>query len=85
MKTLEHQYTLQRSATILVMATFSLVLLASVTGTLLSGNSLTNGDLIGHLHKFSGYGLAVIAVLQVVVLFLGRQFRISNPSKKVEV
>jgi cytochrome b6 len=83
METLKYQYTLQSSATILVMATFFLVLLASPTGILLSSESSTNGALIGHLHKFAGHGLIVVAILQVVVLFLGRKFRISNPSPMI--
>jgi hypothetical protein len=78
MKTPEYQYALQRSATILVIATFSLVLLASITGSQLSGNALENGDLIGFLHKFLGHGLIVVAVLQVVVLSLGWKFRLSS-------
>jgi cytochrome b6 len=82
MKTLEYQYALQRGATFLVVAAFSLVLLASITGSLLSNGSLTNGDLIGFLHKFSGHGLVVITVLQVVVLFLGRKFRLDDLSAK---
>lgn len=78
MKTPEYQYALQRSATILVMATFSLVLLASITGSQLSGNALENGDLTGFLHKFSGHGLLVVSVLQIVVLSLGWKFRLSS-------
>ena len=80
MKTPEYQYALQRSATILVMATFSLVLLAGITGILISSNSLTNEALVGFLHKFSGHGLIVVAALQVAVLFLGRKFRLSSPA-----
>ena len=83
MKTLDYQYALERSATVLVMATFSLVLLASPTGILLSGDASTNGALIGFLHKFSGHGLIVVAVLQVIVLFLGRKFRLAAPVGKV--
>jgi cytochrome b6 len=82
MKTLEYQYALQRGATFLIVAAFSLVLLASITGSLLSNGSLTNGDSIGFLHKFSGHGLVVITVLQVVVLFLGRKFRLDELSAK---
>jgi len=80
MKTLKYQYLLQRSATILVMATFSLVLLASPTGIALTGDT-TNGAWIEQLHKFAGHGLIVVAILQVVVLFLGRQFRIAKPAE----
>ena len=79
MKTLEYQYALQRSATILVMATFSLVLLAGITGTLISSNSSTNEALVGFLHKFSGHGLIVVSVLQVAILFLGWKFRLTAP------
>ena len=75
MKTLEYQSTLQRSTTVLVIAVFSLVVLASYTGVQLSDNSLANRELIEHLHKFAGHGLLVLSVLQVVVLFLGRKFR----------
>lgn len=80
MKTLKYQYFLQRSATILVIATFSLVLLASPTGIALTGD-VTNGAWVGQLHKFAGHGLIVVAISQIVVLFLGRQFRISNPAE----
>jgi len=77
-KTLEYQYVLERSATILVMAILSLALLAGITGVLISGNSSTNEALIGFLHKFSGHGLVVISVLQVAVLFLGWKFRLGS-------
>lgn len=80
MKTLKYQYSLQSSATILVMAAFSLTLLAGITGILISSNSSTNEALVGFLHKFSGHGLIVVAVLQVAVLFLGRKFRLSSPA-----
>jgi hypothetical protein len=80
MKTLEHQYFLQRSATFLVFATFSLVLLASPTGMALSSDSITNEALNTQLHKFAGHGLIIVAILQFVVLFLGRKFHIENPS-----
>ena len=79
MKTLEYQYALQRSATFLVVAAFSLVLLAGITGSLISGNSSINNDTVGFLHKFSGHGLIVVTVLQVIVLFLGRKFRPDSP------
>jgi len=79
MTTSEYQYALQRGATFLVMAAFSLVLLAGITGSLLSGSASTNASSVEFLHKFSGHGLIVVAVLQVVVLFLGRKFRLSSP------
>jgi cytochrome b6 len=80
-KALEFQYFIQRSATFLVIATFSLVLLASPTGIALSSDFITNEALYGQLHKFAGHGLIVVAILQVVILFLGRKFHIANPSK----
>ncbi|MBC7826039.1 MAG: hypothetical protein H7126_19660 [Candidatus Parcubacteria bacterium] len=79
MTTSEYQYALQRGATFLVMAAFSLALLAGITGSLLSGGASTNASSVEFLHKFSGHGLIVVAVLQVVVLFLGRKFRLSSP------
>ncbi|HEY9642929.1 MAG TPA: cytochrome b N-terminal domain-containing protein [Coleofasciculaceae cyanobacterium] len=92
MKTLEYRYALQRSATLLAVAAFSLVLLAGLTGILLSfyyeptaGGAfeslrritevIPSGGLIRSLHDLSGNGLIVVALLQIVVLFLGRQFR----------
>lgn len=75
MKTLNYQSALQSSTTVLVMAVFSLVVLASYTGAQLSGNALANGQLIRHLHQFAGHGLLVLSILQVVVLFLGQKFR----------
>ncbi len=82
MKTLEYQSILQRSATVLIMAAFSLALVAGVTGILLSGNSSSNGALIEALHKFSGHGIVVIALLQVVVLFLDQKSHHSQLSGK---
>jgi len=79
-KALEYEYLVQRSATFLVIATFLLVLLASPTGIALSSDSITNEGLNSELHKFAGHGLIIVAVLQVVVLFLGRKFHIANPS-----
>ena len=81
-KDLKYQYLIQRSATFLVIATFLLVLLASPTGIALSSDSITNEALNGHLHKFAGHGLIVIAVLQVIVLFLGRKFHIAKQPAK---
>ena len=80
MKALKHQYFLQRIAIFLVFATFSLVLLATPTGIALSSDSITNEALNTQLHKFAGHGLIVVAVSQLVVLFLGRKFHIANPS-----
>jgi hypothetical protein len=80
MKTLEHQYFIQRIATFLVFATFSLVLLATPTGIALSSDSIPNEALNSEIHKFAGHGLIIVAVSQVVVLFLGRKFHIANPS-----
>ena len=54
MTTSEYQYALQRGATFLVMAAFSLVLLAGITGSLLSGSASTNASSVEFLHKFSG-------------------------------
>lgn len=80
MKALKYQYFLQRIAIFLVFATFSLVLLATPTGIALSSDSITNEALNTQLHKFAGHGLIVVAVSQLVVLFLGRKFHIANPS-----
>jgi len=80
-KALEFQYFVQHSATFLVIATFSLVLMASPTGIALASDSITNEGLNSQLHKFAGHGLIVVATLQVIVLFLGRKFHIANPSK----
>ena len=77
-KNLDYQYFIQRIATSLVIATFLLVLLASPTGIALSSDSITNEALNSQLHKFAGHGLIVIAVLQVIVLFLGRKFHIAK-------
>jgi outer membrane biogenesis lipoprotein LolB len=57
MTTSEYQYALQRGATFLVMAAFSLALLAGITGSLLSGGASTNASSVEFLHKFSGHGL----------------------------
>jgi len=78
-KTLRYHYLVQCIATFLVIATFLLVLLASPTGIALSSDSITNEALNGHLHKFLGHGLIVIAVSQVIILFLGRKFHIAKP------
>ena len=83
MKTLEYQYFVQRCATSLVIATLLLVLLASPTGIALSSDSITNQALNTQLHKFAGQGLIIVAVSQVVILFLGRKFHIANPSTQV--
>jgi len=77
-KDLNYQYLIQRSATSLVIITFLLVLLAAPTGIALSSDTITNEALNSHLHKFAGHGLIVIAVLQVIVLFLGRKFHIAK-------
>ena len=37
-------------------------------------NKVTNGSLIFSLHHFAGHSLIVLALLQIVVMFLGRQF-----------
>lgn len=83
---------MQRVATVLAMAAFSLVMLAGVTGVLLSfyyepiaggafdslrniTESVPSGALVRSLHDLAGNGLIVVALLQIVVLFLGRQFR----------
>jgi len=79
-KDLNYQYLMQRSATSLVIITLLLVVLASPTGIALSSDPITNEALNGHLHKFAGHGLIVIAVSQVIVLFLGRKFHIAKPS-----
>ncbi len=92
MKTTDYRFALQRSATVLAVAAFSLVILAGVTGILLSfyyeptaGGAFSslrritelipNGVLIRSLHDLAGNGLIVVALLQIVVMFLGRQFR----------
>ncbi|NJR66222.1 MAG: cytochrome bc complex cytochrome b subunit [Leptolyngbyaceae cyanobacterium CRU_2_3] len=91
MKTLEYRHALRRSATLLAVVALSLVLLAGLTGILLSfyyeptargafeslreiTEILANGGLIRSLHALAGNGLIVVALLQIVVLFLGRQF-----------
>ena len=79
-KNLDYQYLIQRSATSLVLITLLLVVLAAPTGIALSSDPITNEALNGHLHKFAGHGLIVIAVSQVIVLFLGRKFHITKPS-----
>ena len=38
---------------------------------------VTNGDLILSLHNIAGNGLIVLALVQIVVMFLGRQFLLS--------
>jgi hypothetical protein len=78
MKDLKYQYLIERSAAFLVIATFLLVLLASPTGIALSNDSATNQALNSQLHKFAGHGLIVIAILQVITLFLGRKFHIAK-------
>lgn len=79
-KNLDYQYFIQRSATSLVLITFLLVLLAAPTGIALSSDSITNEVLNSRIHKFAGHGLIVIAVSQVIILFLGRKFHIAKPS-----
>ena len=40
-------------------------------------NNVTNGSLILSLHNLSGQGLIVLALVQIVVMFLGREFLLS--------
>lgn len=92
MENFPYRFALQRTATLLAVAAFSLVLLAGITGVLLAyyyeptaGGAheslkqitevVPNGTLIHSLHNLAGNGLIVVALLQIVVMFLGRQFR----------
>ena len=75
----KYQYLIQRCATSLVFITLLLVVLAAPTGIALSSDPITNEAMNGHLHKFAGHGLIVIAVSQVIILFLGRKFHIAKP------
>ncbi len=79
-KELKYQYLIQRCATSLVLITLLLVVLATPTGIALSSDPITNETMNGHLHKFAGHGLIVIAVSQVIILFLGRKFHIAKPA-----
>ena len=38
-------------------------------------NSIPNGQLVLGLHNWAGNGIIVVALVQIIVLFLGRQFR----------
>lgn len=40
-------------------------------------NEVTNGSLILSLHNLAGHGLIVLALVQIVVMFLGREFLLS--------
>lgn len=40
-------------------------------------NEVTNGSLILSLHNLAGHSLIVLALIQIVVMFLGRQFLLS--------
>ncbi|MBW4532735.1 MAG: cytochrome b N-terminal domain-containing protein [Pleurocapsa minor HA4230-MV1] len=40
-------------------------------------NEVTNGSLILSLHNLAGHSLIVLALVQIVVMFLGRQFLLS--------
>jgi quinol-cytochrome oxidoreductase complex cytochrome b subunit len=40
-------------------------------------NEVTNGSLILSLHNLAGHGLIVVGLIQIVVMFLGRQFLLS--------
>ena len=40
-------------------------------------NEVTNGSLVLSLHNLAGNGLIVLALVQIVVMFLGRQFLLS--------
>jgi len=83
---------LQRLATILSVAILTLSLIATITGILLSfyyepvavyqalkwiDTEVTNGLLIHSIHDHAGNLLIAIALIQIVVMFLGRQFRTS--------
>ncbi|MGL5871297.1 MAG: cytochrome bc complex cytochrome b subunit, partial [Xenococcaceae cyanobacterium] len=40
-------------------------------------NIVANGELFRSLHHIAGHGIIVLALVQIVVMFLGRQFRTS--------
>jgi cytochrome b6 len=94
MKNLNYAAVLGRIATVLSIAIVSLVLIAAVTGILISFyyeptaggayNSLRViqaqipfGWLIQRLHAIAGNLLIVVALIQIVVMFLGEKFRTS--------
>ncbi len=39
------------------------------------GETISNGWLIFGIHNWAGNGIIVIALIQIIVMFLGRQFR----------
>ena len=90
MNTLRYNSWLQKLATILAIAIFSLCLLAAITGVSLAfyytpsttnayssieyiNNQVANGWLMISLHNIAGNGLIAVSLVQIVVMFFGRQ------------
>ena len=90
MNALRYIFPLQKIATILAIAMFSLCLVAAITGVSISfyytpsttnayssieyiNNQVANGWLIRSLHNIAGNGLIAVSLIQIIVMFFGRQ------------
>ena len=90
MNALRYIFPLQKLATILAIAMFSLCLVAAITGVSISfyytpsttdayssieyiNNQVANGWLIRSLHNIAGNGLIAVSLIQIIVMFFGRQ------------
>lgn len=51
--------------------------LGAYKSLIMIANEVTNGSLILSLHNLAGHSLIVLALVQIVVMFLGRQFLLS--------
>lgn len=92
MRSIKYTFLLQRTATILSIATLTLAVVAATSGILIgffyqpaAGDAykslveitqgVSYGWLVYNLHDLAGNGIIAVALIQIIVLFLGRQFR----------
>jgi cytochrome b6 len=92
MNSLQYNFVLRRTATILSIVILTLAIIAAISGILIGfyyepvagdayqslnqiNNSISSGWLIYSLHDLAGNGTIAVALIQIVVMFLGRQFR----------
>jgi cytochrome b6 len=92
MNSLNYNFVLRRTATILSVVILTLAIIAAISGILIGfyyepaagdayqslsqiDESIANGWLIYTLHNLAGNGIIAVALIQIIVMFLGRQFK----------
>ncbi|MEN9871388.1 MAG: hypothetical protein RLZZ171_2380, partial [Cyanobacteriota bacterium] len=92
MNSLNYNFVLRRTATILSIVILTLAIIAAISGILIgfyyepvAGDAyqslnqidefISNGWLIYTLHNLAGNGIIAVALIQIIVMFLGRQFK----------